>query len=73
MTQKMLTKTIEPQDDRKYKHALHKQAKHKPHPVRAEGLSRIAALNVLARKMVRVAFGLFKSNQHFDPSKIAIA
>jgi transposase len=40
---------------------------------RAKGLSRIAALNVLARKMVRVAFGLFKSNQHFDPSKIAIA
>jgi transposase len=39
---------------------------------RAKGLSRIAALNVLARKMVRVAFGLFKSNQHFDPSKIAL-
>ena len=40
---------------------------------RAKGLSRIAALNVLARKMVRVAFGLFKSNQHFDLSKIALA
>lgn len=40
---------------------------------RAKGLPRTAALNVLARKMVRVAFGLFKSNQHFDATKIALA
>jgi transposase len=47
----------------------------KPHyeHERAKGLPRTAALNVLARKMVRVAFGLFKSDQHFDPSKIAMA
>jgi transposase len=40
---------------------------------RAKGLSRTAALNVLARKLVRVAFGLFKSNQYFDATKIALA
>ena len=40
---------------------------------RAKGLPRTAALNVLARKLVRVAFGLFKSAQHFDASKIALA
>jgi transposase len=40
---------------------------------RAKGLSRTAALNVLARKLVRVAFGLFKSDQHFNASKIALA
>jgi transposase len=40
---------------------------------RAKGLSRTAALNVLARKLVRVAFGLFKSHQHFDATKIALA
>lgn len=40
---------------------------------RAKGLPRTAALNVLARKLVRVAFGLFKSNQHFDATKIALA
>jgi len=40
---------------------------------RAKGLPRTAALNVLARKLVRVAFGLFKSGQHFDSSKIAPA
>jgi transposase len=39
---------------------------------RAKGLSRTAALNVLARKLVRVAFGLFKSNSRFDPSIVAI-
>ena len=33
---------------------------------RAKGLSRIAALNVMARKMVRVAFSLFKNHQRFD-------
>jgi transposase len=38
---------------------------------RAKGLSRTAALVVLARKLVRVAFGLFKSQSHFDASKLA--
>lgn len=33
---------------------------------RAKGLSRTAALNVLARKMVRVAFSLFKNHKRFD-------
>ena len=33
---------------------------------RAKGLSRTAALNVMARKMVRVAFSLFKNHQRFD-------
>ena len=33
---------------------------------RAKGLPRIAALNVLARKMVRVAFSLFKRQQRFE-------
>lgn len=47
----------------------------KPHyeHERAKGLSRTAALVVLARKLVRVAFGLFKSHSHFDPSKLARA
>lgn len=40
---------------------------------RAKGLPRTAALNVLARKLVRVAFGLFKSDKYFDASKIALA
>jgi transposase len=40
---------------------------------RAKGLPRTAALNVLARKLVRVAFGLFKSGQHFDASTVALA
>jgi transposase len=35
---------------------------------RAKGLSRTAALNVLARKMVRVAFSLFKNHKRFDPA-----
>jgi transposase len=35
---------------------------------RAKGLPRIAALNVLARKMVRVAFSLFKNHQRFERS-----
>lgn len=39
---------------------------------RAKGLPRTAALNALARKLVRVAFSLFKSNQHFDASKIVL-
>lgn len=38
----------------------------------AKGLPRTAALNVLARKMVRVAFGLFKSQSKFDASVVAI-
>ncbi len=33
---------------------------------RSKGLSRTAALNVLARKMVRVAFSLFKNHKRFD-------
>lgn len=40
---------------------------------RAKGLSRTAALVALARKLVRVAFGLFKSQSHFDPSKLSRA
>jgi transposase len=45
----------------------------KPHyeHERAKGLSRTAALVVLARKLVRVAFSLFKSQSLFDASKIA--
>lgn len=34
----------------------------------AKGLPRVAALNVLARKLVRVAFSLFKSGASFNPS-----
>jgi transposase len=37
----------------------------------AKGLPRVAALNVLARKIVRVAFGLFKSHAMFDAKVIA--
>ena len=37
-----------------------------------KGLPRVAALNVLARKMVRTAFGLFKSGSMFDASLVAI-
>ena len=37
-----------------------------------KGLPRVAALNVLARKMVRTAFGLFKSGSLFDASLVAI-
>lgn len=40
---------------------------------RAKGLSRTAALVVLARRLVRVAFGLFKSQSQFDASKLARA
>jgi hypothetical protein len=39
----------------------------------AKGLSTTAAFNILARKLVRVAFALFKSEQRFDPTKLAIA
>ena len=38
----------------------------------AKGLPRTAALNVLARKLVRVAFGLFKTHSRFDASVVAI-
>lgn len=38
----------------------------------AKGLPRTAALNVLARKLVRVAFGLFKSHSRFDPAAVAL-
>ena len=38
---------------------------------RAKGLPRTAALNVLARKLVRVAFGLFKTNTEFNPAHAA--
>lgn len=37
----------------------------------AKGLARIAALNVLARRLVRVAFALFKSKTAFDPHMVA--
>lgn len=36
-------------------------------------LSRTATLNILARKLVRVAFGLFKSRSYFDASVVARA
>jgi transposase len=39
---------------------------------RAKGLPRIAALNVLARKMVRVAFSLFKNQRLFEASLITV-
>ncbi len=38
---------------------------------RAKHLPRTAALNVLARKLVRVAFSLFKSHSLFDQSLVA--
>jgi transposase len=38
----------------------------------AKGLPRTAALNVLARKLVRVAFGLFKTHSRFDASAVAL-
>jgi transposase len=37
---------------------------------RAKGLSSTAALVILARKMVRVAFAVYKQNQPFDPARI---
>ena len=39
---------------------------------RAKGLSRIEALNVLARRLVRVAFALFKTNSPFNPARLPI-
>lgn len=38
----------------------------------AKGLPRVAALNALARRLVRVAFGLFKSKTPFNPQLVAI-
>ncbi len=39
---------------------------------RDKGLSTTAAFNILARKLVRVAFSLFKSNQFFSPQTNAL-
>lgn len=39
---------------------------------RAKGLCSTAALNILARKMLRVAFALYKQHQAFDPSRITV-
>jgi len=39
----------------------------------AQGLSTTEALVVLARKLVRVAYGLFKSDSLFEPAKLAAA
>lgn len=39
---------------------------------RAKGLASTAALVVLARKLVRVAFSLFKTESFFDPSRAGI-
>ena len=38
----------------------------------AKGLPRPAALNVLARRLVRVAFGLFKAKTFFNPELVAV-
>jgi transposase len=38
----------------------------------AKGLSSTAALNVLARKMLRVAFSVYKHRQSFDPSRMGV-
>jgi len=38
----------------------------------AKGLSRVAALNALARRLVRVAFGLFKTKTSFNHQRVAI-
>ncbi|CAG1016540.1 hypothetical protein BURC_01381 [Burkholderiaceae bacterium] len=40
---------------------------------RAKGLSRVAALNALARRLVRVTFALFKTNTSFNPESLAAA
>ncbi|MDQ2963413.1 MAG: IS110 family transposase [Pseudomonadota bacterium] len=39
---------------------------------RAKGLSSTAAIVILARKMVRVAFALYKHDQNFDPARLVI-
>lgn len=38
----------------------------------AKGLSPIEATNILARRLVRLAFSLFKSGQTFDPTKLGL-
>jgi len=40
---------------------------------RAKGLSDTAATVILARKMVRVAFAVYKQNQPFDPQRVSRA
>jgi transposase len=39
---------------------------------RAKGLSTTAATVILARKMVRVAFALYKQNQPFNPARLTV-
>ena len=39
---------------------------------RAKGLSSTAAIIILSRKLVRVAFALHKHNQPFDPARICV-
>lgn len=38
---------------------------------RAKGLSSTAAIVILARKLIRIAYALYKQNQPFDPAQIA--
>jgi transposase len=38
----------------------------------AKGLAPVQAANILARRLVRVAFSLFKSGQLFDPTKLSL-
>lgn len=40
---------------------------------RAKGLPTTAALVVIARRLVRVAFALFKTQRHFNPEKMKLA
>lgn len=40
---------------------------------RAKGLASTAALICIARRLVRVAFALFRKNIHFDPTMINVA
>jgi hypothetical protein len=40
---------------------------------RAKGLSSTAAIVILTRKLVRVAFALYKYQQPFDPTRVATA
>lgn len=40
---------------------------------RGKGLSSTAALVVIARKIARIAFSLYRQNTSFDPSRLAIA
>jgi transposase len=39
---------------------------------RAKGLSSTAAIVILTRKLVRVAFAMYKHNQPFDPARIGV-